>query len=145
MLAEHIKDGKQFHKNIFKLLDDKGVAVHFFPTLYSLPFLVNFLVPEKLATGLLYYLIPKRDFYQKAKFPAYYSWCRGPLNSQIRKFNNIGFKVIEYIGFFGHGTYYNTFNTLKRFHELKTDYLLKHPFPLLTSFAIIVLRKAKLI
>jgi len=143
MLAEHIKDAEQFHKNIFKLLDDKGIAVHFFPTLYSLPFLVNLLIPETLSSNLLRLLAPDRDLYQRAKFPAYYNWCRGPLNSQIRKFNNIGFKVIDYIGLFGHETYYNKFKILRRLHKLKTDYLLKHPLPLLTSFAIVVLKKVK--
>ena len=143
MLAEHIKDGKQFHKNTFKLLNNNGIAVHFFPTLYSLPFIINLLIPEKLASKVLHYLMPNRDSFQHAKFPAYYNWCRGPLKSQISKFNNIGFKVFKYIGLFGHENYYNKFKVLRRLHKLKTDYLLKYPLPLLTSFAIVVLKKVK--
>ena len=34
MLAEHIVDAKQFHENIYKLLDNGGISMHFFPTRY---------------------------------------------------------------------------------------------------------------
>jgi 2-polyprenyl-3-methyl-5-hydroxy-6-metoxy-1,4-benzoquinol methylase len=40
-LAEHLKDGKIFHQNIYKLLNPGGIAVHLFPTLYAFPFIVN--------------------------------------------------------------------------------------------------------
>jgi len=39
MLAEHVRDGALFHKNVFDLLNPGGIAIHFFPTLYTLPFL----------------------------------------------------------------------------------------------------------
>lgn len=141
MLAEHIKDAEQFHKNALKLLTDGGLAVHFFPTLYALPFLVNYLAPEKFSETLLRLFAP-RDEYQHAKFPAYYDWCRGPTGSQMQKFNRIGYEVIEYRGFFGHGAYYNKIRPLKKLHEFKTKYLLKNPHPYFTSFAYVVLRKS---
>ena len=87
MLAEHVKDGEQFHKNIHKLLCDGGLAVHFFPTLYTFPFLVNTLLPEKLTYSLLEFIMPNRDLFRRAKFPAYYRWCRGPIKKQISKLN----------------------------------------------------------
>ena len=34
MVAEHIKDGKQFHQNVFRMLKPGGVAFHFFPTFF---------------------------------------------------------------------------------------------------------------
>jgi len=83
MLAEHVKDGEQFHKNVHKLLCEGGIAVHFFPTLYTIPFLVNTLFPEKLTYSLLKFIMPNRDLFQRAKFPAYYQWCRGPIKKQI--------------------------------------------------------------
>ena len=141
MLAEHIKDGEQFHKNILGMLTDGGVAVHFFPTLYTLPFLVNYLVPEVLADKILQLVQPK-DRHQHAKFPAYYNLCRGPTHSQLRKFEELGYEVVEYKGFFGHEGYYERIPFLKKLHELKTDYFLKRPNPFFTSYAYIVLRRA---
>src|SRR5512145_3272087 len=41
MMAEHIHNGRRFHKNVFDLLKPGGIAVHYFPTLYALPFIVN--------------------------------------------------------------------------------------------------------
>lgn len=141
MLAEHISNAEQFHRNVLGMLADNGLAVHFFPTLYTLPFLVNRLVPEFL-TDILLRLFAPRDRCQHAKFPAYYRWCRGPISSQIQKFGCLGYDVIEYRGFFGHGDYYRNTKMLRKLHELKTDYLLRNPNPLLTSYAFVVLKKA---
>lgn len=89
MLAEHIKNGERFHQNVFTLLADGGLAFHFFPTLYAPPFLVNRLLPERLAEKVLHHLQPGREKEGKhAKFPAYYSWCRGPSRRQIRRFDS---------------------------------------------------------
>ena len=91
MLAEHVSDAEQFHRNVFKILADNWQAVHFFPTLYTLPFLVNYLAPEYLAEKLLNVFAP-RDKYQNAKFPAYYRWCRGPIRGQIQKISDLDMK-----------------------------------------------------
>lgn len=141
MLVEHIRDAEQFHRNILKLLAPGGVAVHFFPTLYTLPYIINYLVPERLSQTLWSWFA-KRDEYRHAKFPAYYKWCRGPIGSQISKFERIGFQVIEFRGFFGHHGYYKKIGLLKRLHDVKTRYLLKRPNPLFTSYAYVVLKKA---
>ena len=141
MLAEHISDAEQFHRNVLGMLAENGLAVHFFPTLYTLPFLVNYLVPEFLTDILLRVFAP-RDRYQHAKFPAYYHWCRGPIDSQIQKYGCLGYDVIEYWGFFGHGGYYKNIKALRKLHEFKTNYLLSNPNPLLTSYAYVVLKKA---
>jgi SAM-dependent methyltransferase len=139
MLLEHIRDAKQFHQNVLKILADGGLAVHFFPTLYSLPFVANLLLPETLAL-LFYNFFGRRDSYQHAKFPAYYRWCRGPLTAQIEKFQNLGYEVVEYRGFFGH-FYFDRVQLLKKLERKAASYLLKHPSPLLTSYAFVVLRK----
>ncbi len=140
MLAEHIRDGEQFHKNVLRLLSDRGLAVHFLPTLYTLPFVVNRLFPEALAEKL-YRLFAFRDDYRYGKFPAYYSWCRGPIRSQMRRFEELGYEVLLYKGFFGHSGYYSKLPVLGKLHALKTTFLLRRPIPLLTSYAYIVLRK----
>ncbi len=141
MLAEHVKDAKQFHKNVFNLLKPGGIAIHFFPTLYAFPFVINYILPEKMTYKLLNYFSP-RDTFQNAKFPAYYSWCRGPTNRQINKFTSIGYEVMEYKGFYGHSSYYNKIPALKKLHNIKTKYLLNTPNPIFTSYAYVVLKKS---
>ena len=140
MLAEHIEDAEQFHKNVFSILNKGGLSIHFFPTLYAFPFLVNRVFPETITNKLLNFFSP-RDLYQHAKFPAYYSWCRGPTGTQIKRFTDLGYEVVEYRGYFGHSFYYNRVPLIKRLHVLITSYLLKNPKPLFTSYAWVVLKK----
>lgn len=142
MLAEHVVDAEQFHKNVYKCLDYDGLALHFFPTLFTLPFFINFITPEYIAKFLLKAFAP-RDFYQQNKFPAYYHWCRGPTKKQIKRFTDLGFEVIVYHGYFGHG-YYDKIRILKKLHDFKTNYLLKHPSPIFTNFAYVLLKKKKI-
>lgn len=140
MLAEHVRDGAVFHKNVFNLLRPGGYAFHFFPTLYAPPFLANKLLPERLAQWVLDRVNP-RDKYQHAKFPAYYSWCRGPTAQQMRRLESVGFEIYRYIGFFGHESYYRRLPLIRNLHRLTTAGLLRHPVPWLTSFAYLILRK----
>src|ERR1700721_1406514 len=46
MLCEHLPDARTFHANCLRLLRPGARAVHFFPTLYTLPFVANRLIPE---------------------------------------------------------------------------------------------------
>lgn len=136
MLAEHISDAKQFHTNIANILTPGGVAVHFFPTLYALPFIVNWMIPEFFSSTLLNLIAP-RDRFQHEKFPAYYQWCRGPTSRQFARLSSVGLDVVQYIGFFGHTAYYRRTPGIKQLHEMTTKFLLKHPNPHLTSFAFL--------
>jgi len=139
MLAEHIRNGEQFHKNILRILARKGLAIHFFPTMYSFPFIVNKLVPERLADKLLNIFAP-RDRYQHEKFPAYYSWCYGPTRKQMHEFNSLGYEVIEYRGFYGH-SYYRKVAPLRMLHDVKTRFFLRNPNPNFVNYAYVVLKK----
>lgn len=139
MLAEHITDAKQFHMNVLSCLNKNGLAVHFFPTLFTFPFFINYLVPEKLARALLNIFAP-RDLHRQNKFPAYYRWCWGPTRKQIQKFTEIGYEINQYWGLFGHG-YYSKIKIIQKLHDFKTSFLLRHPIPVFTNFAFIILRK----
>src|SRR5688572_11584362 len=114
MMAEHLKNGELFHKNIFTMLRPGGVAVHYFPTLYALPFLVNKLIPEWLSSLLLDVFRP-RDRYQLGKFPAYYSWCYGPTPAMLGILTGIGYEILEYRGYFGN-TYYCRIPIIRNLH-----------------------------
>jgi SAM-dependent methyltransferase len=141
MLCEHLPDPETFHRNCFHLLRPGGRSVHFFPTLYALPFVLNRLVPEQAARRLLSVVQPDRlDNPLTEKFPAYYRWCRGPTGRSLRRYEELGFEVERWRAGFGH-SYYRRLGPVDRLEAAKTSFLLRRPVPALTSFAALVLRK----
>jgi SAM-dependent methyltransferase len=144
MVNEHVADGERYYRNIFEVLRPGGVTAHCFSTLYSLPFVVNRLLPEKLAGGLLDIVSPREDPYMQAKFPARYSWSRGPTSGAIARFRALGYEIVEYRGYFGH-PYYNrpVLGPVRAFERAKAGWLCRHPVPALTSYAVVILRKPR--
>lgn len=140
MAAEHFYSGKIFHKNLYKILKPGGISVHCFSTLYALPFLINKLIPQIVSKYLLK-ILAQRDEFQHGKFKAYYRWCRGPSKKMICNFENLGYEIINYTGYFGHYYYVNKFPILNRLEKKKRKFLLKHPTAHLTSYALIILKK----
>ncbi len=139
MVGEHIEYGEYFHRNIYSLLNSGGLAVHCFSTLYAFPFLINRILPEFLSDMLLKIFAP-RDKFKHGKFKAYYSWCRGPSVKMIKRYENIGYSVEEYIGYYGH-SYYQKIPLLNAFEKNKTQLLIKMKIPYLTSYVHFILRK----
>ncbi|HEX2997783.1 MAG TPA: methyltransferase domain-containing protein [Anaerolineales bacterium] len=139
MMAEHIRDGRRFHKNVFGVLKSGGIAVHYFPTLYALPFIVNKITPEKLSSKLLNIVAPRERF-RLGKFPAYYNWCYGPTSGMLNMLTGIGFEIVEFQGLMGH-SYFDRVPFIKQIHAAYSSFLSKHPSPYLTSFAQVILRK----
>jgi SAM-dependent methyltransferase len=140
MVNEHIHDGRRYHTNIKDILAPGGVAIHCFSTLYALPFVVNKLLPESLSSRLLKTVAP-RDEHKLGKFRAYYSWSRGPTKRMVKRYQDIGYEVIAYNGFFGHTYYARRLPSLDRLEQLKAGLLVKHPNPHLCAFATVILRK----
>jgi SAM-dependent methyltransferase len=142
MVAEHIKDGRQYHSNLYRLLRPGGISAHCFSTLWTLPFAANRLLPESIADIALTLFNPRTDRHRHGKFPAYYSWSRGPSRSMLQRFQSLGFEVLRYSGYFGH-PYYKRLPVLDRIERWKSKRLLNYPIPQLCSYATIVLRKPK--
>jgi SAM-dependent methyltransferase len=141
MLCEHLHDARTFHQNCFNLLRPGGLSVHFFPTLYTVPFVLNRLMPEKAGASLIKKIQPGRlELGNLDKFPAYYRWCSGPTQRAIKRFESVGFEVEDWSATFGH-TYYKVIPPLDSLEQSKTRFLFRHPVPALTSFAVVVLRK----
>lgn len=141
MLCEHLPNARTFHENCFRLLRPGGLAVHFFPTLYAAPFMINRLIPEQLARSVLRKVQPGRiDDPNQEKFPAYYRWCTGPTRRAKSRYESVGFEIEAWNAAFGHH-YYAVAPPLHAAERAKTRFLLGHPVPFLTSFAAVVLRK----
>lgn len=141
MLCEHLPNPEAFHANCYAMLKPGGIAVHFFPTLFTLPFVLNRLIPEEFARSLLRKIQPGRiDDPKHEKFPAYYRWCTGPMKRTLRRYQNLGFQVEAWHGAYGH-YYYIVLPPLNAIEQAKSRFLVQHPVPAMTSFAAVVLRK----
>jgi SAM-dependent methyltransferase len=134
--AEHIPDGKGFHESVFELLRPGGRALHLFPTLYSVPFVINGILPTTISAKLLYSLFPRRQH----KFVPFYSWCRGPSARQLERLRSVGFEIEFYGGYFGHD-FYARVKPLKAAHTAVVERLVRNPRPGMTSFAVVRLRR----
>lgn len=140
MVGEHVSNGALYHRNIYKILRPGGISVHCFSTLWALPFAINRLLPEFITSRLLNKFAP-RDRDRHGKFRAYYSWSRGPSEKMIRQYKALGYEIIQYTGYFGHGYYLRRLRWLHRLEGRKSRFLLKHPAPQLCSYAMLILQK----
>jgi SAM-dependent methyltransferase len=139
MVNEHVSDGQAYHTKIRSLLKPGGLAAHCFSTLYSLPFLINKLLPGSVSDFLLRIFRP-RDLHKLGKFRAYYSWSRGPSPAILSQFDALGYEVDEYKGYFGH-TYYIRLPLLHWLEGLKARMLVARPIPALCSYSMLIARK----
>lgn len=140
VLAEHVRDARQFHVNVRRLLRLGGTAMHFFPTLWWPPFVANRMLPERLAEWILLKVEPWRDSSGKAgKFPAYYHWCRGPTQGQIARLLSVGFTVEHCVAYFGE-TSHAPGPVLGAMNDAWTRAMLRRPSYHFTSYATYTLR-----
>jgi SAM-dependent methyltransferase len=123
MVMEHIPSYRRTYRNIARLLKPGGMAISFHPTLFALPFVVNYLAPERLTRPLLELVFPNRSDVDTPKFPAYYSGCRVSrrLREEIRAF---GFASVEQVPFYSHG-YYEKFPLLRGAHDRLSRVIMK--------------------
>ena len=140
VLAEHVTDARQFHVNARRLLRPGGIAMHFFPTFWWPPFVVNRLLPEPLAERILLRMEPWRvKSGSRGKFPAYYRWCRGPTTGQVARLASAGFAVEHCVAYFGEPSHAPG-KALMKIDAAWTELMLRHPSYLFTSYAGYTLR-----
>ena len=140
MVNEHVKDSHTYFENIFNILKPGGITIHSFSGLYTMPFLINFILPDVI-TDFFISAFTRRNSDRHSKFKAYYSWCRGPSKLMQRNFLSIGYEIIEFVGYFGHLYYKKKLPVLHKLEMLKADLLCKHPVSHLCSYGHIVLKK----
>jgi SAM-dependent methyltransferase len=141
MTAEHFRDAKNAHDNIYRSLTPGGVVVHSFATMYSLPYLLNLILPGRVTSSLLRRFHPRDDEDRHGKFRAYYSRCRGPTKRQLEFLSQRGFQILEYRGFFGHFYYQDKLSLLNKLERAKARLLTRRPVAALTSYATVIMMK----
>lgn len=101
MVFEHVSDAQQAYKNIHRLLSPGGVCLNFHPVLYSLPFLVNWMLPEQLSSRLLQLFFPYRGPDKVPKHPAKYDHCVIS-EAEQEMLRSIGFSKVWQVPFWYH-------------------------------------------
>jgi SAM-dependent methyltransferase len=140
VLAEHVRDAEQFHRNVHRLVRPGGTVMHFFPTLWWPPNIANRVLPEALAERILLRIEPWRERSGPAgKFPAYYHWCYGPTRSQIKRLAAVGFTVEHCVAYYGQPALARG-SVLKKLDAAWTQFMLRRPSYLFTSYATYTLR-----
>ena len=94
------------------------------------------MLPRTLSSGAAVPRLPR----PQQEVPPYYSWCRGPSDRQLRRLESVGFAVLRYTGYYGHG-FYERFAPLAAAQRAFNSLMLAHPLPAMTSFALVVLRR----
>ena len=140
MVMEHIPDGKKAYSNIFNLLDKGGVAISYFPTLYSPPFVINKLLPEALSSKILRFFFPQRNQEEIPKFPAYYSWCKGRQRKMSQKLTSLGFEEALILPFYGNN-YFHKIPIMRELDALFTSVSKKWNWDFFSSYAFSLVRK----
>jgi SAM-dependent methyltransferase len=139
MVFEHVSDGKRAWENLFELLAPGGVALTYIPTLYAFPFVVNWLLPDKIAATIVKAIYKNRTDDEDPVFPARYSWCF--TGSRLtRMLSAIGYSDVFVQPFYGHGYY----KPLPIVHKAQTRFSAlarRHDWRSFTSFAYIAVRK----
>ena len=102
MVLEHVKDAPRAWRNMQALLAPGGVALAYHPTLYSLPFVLNWLMPEALSARALRAFIPWRHDDGYPKFPARYEMCFATPSRVEPMLRDAGFSEVLIAPFFGH-------------------------------------------
>ena len=115
--------------------------MHLFSTLWALPFAVNAYMPSFVTDRLLGFFHPWNSDEHHEKFRAYYSWSRGPSASAIAGFEGLGYEVVEYHGYFGHGYYANKLGPIDKLEQVKARALARRGVASMTAYGQVVLRK----
>jgi len=135
MVFEHVRDAKATYGAVYDLLKPNGICLAFFPTLYCVPFLANYLSPERVSQKLLRRFAPPRN----PKFPAFYSWCRSTA-FLARSLRQIGFREAVVAPFYGHA-YYRKIPFVRHINRRWTTLARSKDWRPTSSFAYALLRK----
>ena len=139
MVMEHVRHGEQAYRNIYRMLKPGGVFFNFHPVLYSPPFVLNWVLPERASQKVLSTIFPVRKDDGIPKFPAHYSFCvisdrtEGMLSS-------IGFTEVALLPIYGH-RYFRKIPLLREADAALTGYARDRAWRKLASYCYALGRK----
>lgn len=140
MVMEHVSDASRAYRNLYRLLKDGGLALHFHPNLFAAPFIINYLLPDSLSRKVLSAFGKLTDSTEEyPKFPAHYSWCRNS-ESIRRRIGAIGFSEVEVASFYGHG-YFNKIPGLRQIDDAWSSFAQKQGMGAFSSYAFTMVRR----
>jgi SAM-dependent methyltransferase len=140
MVFEHVADGQRAWKNLHEILSKGGVGLAFVPTLYAFPFVVNWLMPDKLAASVVKLLYKNRTDEGDPVFPARYSWTVASEKKLGAMLKAIGYRDVMVIPFYGH-EYYRPFPVIRDIHAWFTKIARARDWRFFASYAYIAARK----
>jgi SAM-dependent methyltransferase len=133
MVMEHVASYERAYRNLYDVLRPGGISLAFHPVLYTVPFVVNRVIPEKLAARILTIAFPHRTDDGVPKFPATYSGCR--ISARVReKLKGIGFSEVWQVPFYGHN-YYHKLPVVRSVHNSVTEWAKAQKVTELASYA----------
>ena len=139
MVFEHVADGQKAWSNLYEMLAPGGVGLAFMPTLYTLPFVVNLLLPDKLAASIVKMLFANRTDDEDPVFPARYSWCFTD-ERLTRMLSAIGYREVVVMPFYGH-SYYQSFPLVRDVNAYVTKLARRNDWRAISSYAYVAVRK----
>lgn len=101
MVHEHIPDNARNLRHQLAMLRPGGIIIHFHPVLYSIPFFLNWVLPEDVGVRLLRQFQSNRTDTGIPKFPARYDWCHAT-QRQHAQILELGFAECHLQAFYGH-------------------------------------------
>ena len=101
MVMEHVRDAARAWANMANLLVPGGVALAFHPTLYAPPFVINWLIPDRLTAPVLKFFFSDRYDGGFPKFPARYDLCIADPRVIEPALNQAGFREALSAPFWG--------------------------------------------
>ena len=139
MVLEHIEDSKSFHEGIFNLLKRGGSAIHLYANPYSIPAIVNGILPESIGSFILS-KIKNRDLDKNHKYHAFYRWCFFPSQKANRNFESLGYRIVDHMGYPGHN-YFQRVPILNQLEQLYSWALCKFKFKKFSTLSLLHVKK----
>ena len=140
MVFEHVADGRQAWKNLHEVLAPGGIAIAFLPTLFTFPYVVNWLIPDSIGKRIAELLDRKRSDDTTPVFPARYSWAFSIERWMKPMLSDIGYREVMIVPFYGH-RYYRHFPVIRDIHRWFTGVARRRDWRFFSSYMYVVVRK----